>query len=285
MQLVAAELADPSQECTAGSAIDLCSLDAIADHVVAAHRHRYLTTPPFPHLVLDGLFPSTTLAKIECEFDRVEKSDWQTYSYALQTKQTSRPNTRLPLVTQDYFDKIYSGPFLRFLSRVTGIDDLLPDPGLTNGGMHQVNIGGRFDIHTDFRSHPVLGFDNRLVVMTYLNRDWRINYGGALELWRQDPPQCARVILPEFGRTVIMGESPAAAHGHPHPVDAPGGRPRRALVAYFYTNRREDGGVVDRTSTSYVRRPGRPLPGRLELLAQQILPPIVLQGLKSIRRR
>jgi Rps23 Pro-64 3,4-dihydroxylase Tpa1-like proline 4-hydroxylase len=283
MQAAAAERMGASQECQA--LLDVDELDSVPDAVAAGYRRRYLTATPFPHLVLDGLFPATALAAINAEFDLLGASEWQSYSYALQTKQTSRPNARLPPVAQAYFDRLYSGPFLRFLTRITGIAELLPDPGLTNGGLHQVNTGGRFDVHTDFRNHPVLGFDNRLVVTTYLNRDWRIEYGGALELWRQAPAECARTILPEFGRTVIMGHSPLAAHGHPHPVDAPEGRPRRAALAYFYTNGRDDGAPADRSSTAYVHRPGRPLSGRLELLAQEVLPPIVLRGLKAARRR
>ncbi len=259
--------------------------DALPEDIIAEYRRRYLTAAPFPHLVIDDLFPLDQLTEIEAEFDTMGDGDWQTYSHALQTKQASRPNTLLPQATQAYFDRIYSGDFLRFLSQVTGIANLLPDPSLTNGGMHQVPTGGRFDVHVDFQKHPVLGFDNRLVVMTYLNRDWRAEFGGALELWRQHPPACAEVVVPEFGRTIIMGHSSQAAHGHPQPVNAPDGRPRRSVAAYFYTNGREDGAEAPGLNTTYARRPGRSVSQRLELMAQQILPPIVLQGLKALRRR
>ena len=69
------------------------------------------------------------------------------------------------------------------LCAVTGIDDLIVDPTLFGGGMHAMPSGGRFDLHTDFQQHPRTKLDNRLVLITYLNPDWREDYGGMLELW------------------------------------------------------------------------------------------------------
>jgi Rps23 Pro-64 3,4-dihydroxylase Tpa1-like proline 4-hydroxylase len=38
-------------------------------------------------------------------------------------------------------------------------------------------------MHVDFNQHSVTRLDNRLVFITYLNKNWRSSYGGALELW------------------------------------------------------------------------------------------------------
>ena len=41
---------------------------------------------------------------------------------------------------------------------------------------------------------------------------------------------------PEFGRTILMPHGPASYHGHTKPLQAPDGRPRRSVAAYFYTS-------------------------------------------------
>ena len=43
-----------------------------------------------------------------------------------------------------------SAPFLRFLERLTGIDQLIPDPYFIGGGLHQIVPGGKLGIHADF---------------------------------------------------------------------------------------------------------------------------------------
>jgi hypothetical protein len=263
---------------------DWRDLDALPDQMLRDLRQRYLEAVPFPHLVLDDLFPPEMLDEIEAEFNTMRDGDWQSYRHALQTKQATRTDMLLPPATQTYFDRIYSGAFLRFLTKVTGIPNLITDPTLSGGGMHQIGDGGRFDIHVDFQKHPVNGLDNRLVVITYLSRDWRLEYGGALELWRQRPVECAATVVPLFGRTIIMEESMRGAHGHPQPVAAPPGRKRRSVAAYFYSNGREDGFGGDGLKTAYVKRLGRTPLQRIELIAQQILPPILLTGLKALKR-
>ena len=51
-------------------------------------------------------------------------------------------------------------------------------------------------------------------VLVYLNRDWKEEYGGALELWSKDKSRCVRQILPVFNRTVIFTITDWAFHGH-----------------------------------------------------------------------
>jgi hypothetical protein len=234
---------------------------AFAARDIEQLQHVYRTASPFPHLVIDQLFPDAMLDQVEASFDMVPPGDWLVYNHALQTKRATRTNGALPGPAQRYFDYIYSGPFLRLLSEITGIENLIPDPSLSGGGLHEIGPGGRFDVHVDFQKHPVTGLDNRLVLITYLNRGWR----------------------PVFGRTLIMEESSRGAHGHPDPVAA--GQRRRSVAAYYYTNGREDGLSDGGLTTRYVKRGGRTRRQRLELLVKQLAPPILATALMATRRR
>jgi len=126
-------------------------------------RLSFLQAKPFPHLVLDGLLPEDSLNAIESEFDALGNSDLVHHVGALQRKAGTKTNIDLPVSAQQYFNFIYSGPFLRFLGSVTGIANLIPDPSLFGGGMHETAPGGGFQVHTDFQKQPRTGLDNRLV--------------------------------------------------------------------------------------------------------------------------
>ena len=78
------------------------------------------------------------------EFDTAVSSDWREYHGALQRKRGTPPGGHLPPAVQDYFNVVYSGPFIRLLSRITGIEDLIPDPALYGGGMHEVGCRWKF---------------------------------------------------------------------------------------------------------------------------------------------
>src|ERR1700723_3576774 len=142
--------------------------DAVAEknsHALAAAFRR---ASPFPHLVMDDLFPAAALQAMAKEFDAAVSSDWREYHGGLQRKRGTPPDGHLPPAVQDYFNVVYSGPFLRLLSRITGIDDLIPDPALYGGGMHEVGAGGSFEIHMDFGTHPRTRLTNRVVLITNL---------------------------------------------------------------------------------------------------------------------
>jgi hypothetical protein len=68
------------------------------------------------------------------------------------------------------------------LQQITGIDELIPDPPLDNGGQHESPTGGKFAMHIDFNQHFVAKLDARLVFIAYLNKDFpptegRLNCG------------------------------------------------------------------------------------------------------------
>lgn len=246
-------------------------------------RARYLAARPFPHLVIDQLFPAEWLHAILEEYRTCDDLIWKSYDTALQKKKGTAPDSDLPPVMRAYFDFLQSAPFLRLLSEVTGIANLLPDPSLYGGGLHVVSGGGHFDLHVDFQKHPTTGLCNRLVVITYLNEGWEAAYGGNLELWGIKPSVRQVEIVPCFGRTVLMSQSAIAAHGHPSPIRA--GMERKSVIAYFYTGGKSGGALArsSRSTTVYVRRPGRTLSARLQVLLHDALPSPGVRALQKIR--
>jgi hypothetical protein len=233
---------------------------------------------PFPHLVIEDLFPPEMLRAMAKDFDNF--LGWREFHGNLQRKLATPPSVRLPPAVQNYFNVLYSGPFLRLLTKITGINDLIPDPALYGGGMHEVSAGGSFEIHLDFEKHPRTLLTNRLVVITYLNDDWAPDDGGALELWEVNPPRCGVIVQPTFGKTIILEQSRRSAHGHPQPVRE--GRHRRAAVAYFYTNGLPAKSANDVLATTYIPHANYTRFQRAELYLRRFIPQIVAKGLKTI---
>src|SRR5690606_34215472 len=98
---------------------------------------------------------------------------------------------------------LHSAPFLSFLTAVTGITELLPDPYLQGGGYSCIPPGGFFNVHVDRNVAYETGLLRRLAFIVYLNKAWRPEYGGQLELWNQDGTQREVVVEPAFNRAIL----------------------------------------------------------------------------------
>ncbi len=190
---------------------------------------------PFPHLVVDGLFNPDLLSLVHEEFDTHCATEWRDVRSSYEQTRRSALGAPLAPASQLYFDIVNSGWFTAWLSDVTGTPYLIPDPQRHGGGLHESRTGGSFAVHRDFDRHPHTGLKNEMVFITYLNRGWQPEWGSALELWDAKQGRCVTTVQPDFGRTLLMPHSLQSYHGHPVPLQAVDGRPRRSVAAYFYT--------------------------------------------------
>ena len=251
---------------------------------IDALRTEFDSSVPFPHVVIDGLFSPDLLDRILLDYERMQDSDWISYKSSNEIKLGTRPNTQLGQASQAYFDAIHRAKFTQFLSAITGIQALMPDPMLRGGGLHEIPVGGKFAVHTDFTRHVDTRLDNRLVFITYLNKDWQEKWGGSLELWT--PSACIKKIVPVFGRSILFAHTAQSLHGHPDPVDTPDGRTRRSVAAYFYTNGRPDPTPPERIGTRFLNPAEEQVSLRKKLIrqAKYVLPPVLVDSVKLVRR-
>ena len=150
--------------------------------------------------------------------------------------------------------------------------------------MHKIEHGGRFSPHIDFNKHPVTLLDNRLVFITYLNKNWEASYGGALELWDMATKTCVEEVVPVFGRSILFAHSECSLHGHPNPVTAPDRRARRSVAAYFYTNNAQNT-ATDELRTTQFLEPVQRSEVRTKLVkAARYVSPMLVDGLHFAAR-
>jgi len=229
--------------------------------VARDNRERYAGARPFPHIVLDGLFPDDALSPVLEEFPDPASSVWKEYQSYHEGKLETQGEENIGAFTSLLLYQFNSAPFLHFLEELTGITGLIPDPYFYGGGLHQIPRGGKLGVHADFSRHGRLALDRRINVLIYLNRDWKDEYGGHLELWATDMSRCIERILPIYNRTVIFSITDWAFHGHPEPLTCPEGMTRRSIALYYFTNGRPAGETLPgKGSTLFMQRPGELVP-------------------------
>ena len=174
--------------------------------------------------------------------------------------------------------------FLQFLSEVTGIPNLISDPGFEGGGLHQIVRGGKLGVHADFNRHRDYGLDRRLNLLLYLNKDWREEYGGNLELWDRDMIQCEARVAPLFNRVMVFGTTDFTFHGHPDPLQCPEGMTRKSMALYYFSNGRPAEEVTGDHSTLFRARDQgdfRPtVAQRVRGFVKDLVPPLLARQLR-----
>ncbi|HEV7920240.1 MAG TPA: 2OG-Fe(II) oxygenase [Thermoanaerobaculia bacterium] len=206
-------------------------------HDAAPLAPRYAAAEPFPHIVMDGLFEDAALDAVLRDFPTADAMrSWLNFDSPREKKLGFwHERSAVSDAIRRFLDAMNGFEMVLFLEQLTGIEGLIPDPYFAGGGLHQTEPGGYLKIHSDFNVHPKLKLDRRLNMLIYLNRDWREEWGGHLELWDGDLRACRERVLPLFNRTVVFSTTDRSYHGHPHPLLSPPGVTRKSVSLYYYT--------------------------------------------------
>jgi len=250
-------------------------------------NEEYVHADPFPNIYFDDFFIPERLKEVLNEFPDLTRNADLKFNDPNQVKLASKGEYRFGSKTLQFMHFLNSQPFLEFLTDLTGIENLIPDPFFDGGGCHQIQPGGMLKIHADFNKHPNTRLDRRLNVLVYMNEDWHEEYGGHFELWDTDMKGVRKKILPLFNRMAMFSTTSNSWHGHPNPLTCPPDRTRKSLALYYYTNGRPDSEIVkgiEDHNTIFKHRPedkkSRMISG-LKTAIKLITPPILLGGLNK----
>ncbi len=245
------------------------------------HREEYQNAKPFAHIAFNDFLLGEIISQLIDEFPGPEEILWKnkTHDHSIK-KLTSADENQMGLSIRHILAEFNSWNFLSFLELLTGITGLIPDPRFEGGGMHQIMRGGSLDIHADFNKHEKLDLDRRLNVILYLNKEWKEEYGGALELWSKDMKRCEEKIFPMAGRLVIFSTTDFSFHGHPDPLNCPGTMTRKSLALYYYSNGRPPEEISSAHSTLYQLRPNDKKSGEIRKVIKKIVPPILWDAIR-----
>jgi len=211
----------------------------------------------FPHFCIDNFLKNDFAESIEASFPSFSQAESLGKSFnahheyqKVQITDTKKFPAPLKQLNELFGDE----QFIALMSKATGIDDLLYDKNLVGGGMHMTNGGGRLDVHVDFNYIKEQKWYRRLNILLYLNKDWKEEYGGYLDLWDKDVKNRIGYFEPKFNRLCGFVTSEISFHGVT-PVTCPPDRVRKSFATYYYTEDKTPDIADDHHSTIFVPRP------------------------------
>lgn len=196
---------------------------------------QYNSALPFPHIIIDDFMPAEILENCLADFPGSEDGGDSFDTDRERYKTQYNPDQLSPRI-RTLFYAFNSWPFIKVLENITGISGLIPDPYFLGAGFHEINQGGHLSIHADFNHHKPMNLERRINVLIYLNKDWKEEYGGQLELWDRGMKGLVTSTTPEFNRCAIFNTDSDSYHGNPELVNHPRRISRKSIALYYYTS-------------------------------------------------
>ncbi len=199
-------------------------------------RINYRNSKPFPHLVIDNLFLPRDLDALLTEMAHMSREQWASMEQDPRERTARmRSAAEIGAAGERLLSIVHSAAFLYLLAEITGIGQLLPDPYLKGAGYARMRRGDYFSVHSDRNMAYETGLTRRIAMIVFLNKGWRREWHGELELWSHDGKRCDVLIDPLFNRTVLFEVADPNFHGVPQPLACPRDRMRQSFILYYHT--------------------------------------------------
>ena len=141
--------------CHAESPSNFSSLDLKA--ALQAHAPDYLSALPFPHAIIESLFPERALRALAAEVPETMLASGCVPGAAACYRKRGVHYRKSELhdeaqgpYTRALFATLRTRSFVQFLERLSGVERLIPDPGFQGSGVHLTGPGGILKVHHDF---------------------------------------------------------------------------------------------------------------------------------------
>ena len=153
------------------------------------HRHRSVV------LLSGGLDSAANLAFCR-EYDEPVLALTVRYGQRAQDREVQAARKLCDFYSVEH--KVLELPWVGALggSSLTEVSQLLPDPYLQGAGYALMRRGDYFSVHADRNVAYDTGLTRRLAMIIFLNKSWRSDYHGQLELWTADAKRCEVSIEP-----------------------------------------------------------------------------------------
>ena len=188
-------------------------------HLLQKHQPSYQAAKPFPHTIIDGLFPEEVMSALSREISQryskfhghCTRIGWNLSIPVYCSRISGKEERKSGLTHEELMGPttllvmraLKSVEIVRFLRELSGLERKLhADPAYNGAGVHLVAPKGKLNLHADFNRYREYNLDRRVNTFLYLNHDWPASYGGHLELWNKELTQCEQRILPRWNRYV-----------------------------------------------------------------------------------
>src|SRR5580693_4996832 len=105
-------------------------------------RRQFRDNQPYPHVHLKEFLDPEIAGDLSNEFPDMATDAWTRYKHQNENKMGLAKRSLFPPLLGAVVDELNSESFVRWLSELTGIANLVSDDMLEGGGLHQSGTGG-----------------------------------------------------------------------------------------------------------------------------------------------
>jgi Rps23 Pro-64 3,4-dihydroxylase Tpa1-like proline 4-hydroxylase len=225
------------------------------------HASAFRNAQPFKHTVIEDFFDAEFAERLLADFPVFNPALAKNEIYGgVWGKAVNTEIRRISPAYEEMYALMSSREFLDLIGEISGIPELLPDPALYGGGTHENLHGQDLDPHVDFNYDEAQKLHRRLNLIVYLNKGWKREWGGSIEIHSNPRRQGENRIQsyePLFNRAVMFETNEHSWHGFPK-IELPESerhRSRKSISIYLYTRERPAEEIAPVHGTFYVHRP------------------------------
>ncbi len=235
------------------------------------------TAIPCKHLVLDDFLDQEIADQLYEHFPSIDSLNVKRKSLNENKAEDYHFERWHPAFSQ-VREVVGSTEFAAWMTRITGVENLRTTRDSLGSGVHQGANGSYVDVHVDVNMNPEAGLWRRVNLLIYLNKHWKEEYGGHLELWDKEMKVMHQRVAPKHNRAVIFYTDDNSPHGYSK-IDVPEGETRKSFYTYFYT---EIGEGFKYRDSKFISRPDEPLAKKVVTGAKEAVKIRTKQVLKAL---
>jgi Rps23 Pro-64 3,4-dihydroxylase Tpa1-like proline 4-hydroxylase len=232
-------------------------IELINPNVIAQLKNDIVKSEPFPHVCIDNFLREDFANEVFGAFPAFEEAQkmGREFKKVNEKKKIQITNSALfPPAIKKLNDLFASQEFIDTFAELFKIPNLIADPDLNGGGIHETNSGGHLDVHVDFNFLKDKQWHRRMNLLLYFNKDWKEEYGGYFDIWDKDVKKCHGAFAPSFNRLCGFATSEISFHGVT-PLTCPPDIMRKSFAVYYYTKEAPDHWSGQHHTTIFKPRP------------------------------
>ena len=147
--------------------MDYLNKDSI--EILQKSTDNYRNKDPFPHIIVDNFLKEEIAQKCSEDFELI-KNGWIEYKHYNQNKRGNKDFINQNFLISSVTKFLNSDNFLKVLEDLTSYKEIISDPSLDGGGLHEIKNGGYLNIHTDFQNHTnYTNYKRKLNLLLFAN--------------------------------------------------------------------------------------------------------------------
>jgi Rps23 Pro-64 3,4-dihydroxylase Tpa1-like proline 4-hydroxylase len=226
-----------------------------------------VSNDPFPHFCFDDFLDEDFANEIYDAFPSYEQAIKVGRQFAAvneKYKVQITDSKHFPRPILELHELLASDDFVAKVGDMLSIPNLLADPDLQGGGIHETNSGGHLDVHVDFNYVKQKQWHRRVNILIYFNKKWKEDFGGFFEIWDKEVKNRKGYFSPDFNRACGFSTGEHSWHGVT-PVTSPADVFRKSFAVYYYTKEAPEGWDGVEHSTIFQARPEEWLKGNVSM--------------------